>query len=296
MSRIGFIGLGVMGMPMATRLVKAGHEVCGFDLSASATEEFARRGGRAGGSIADVMSHADTVFTMLPTGPIVIDLYNAADGVLVHAHGEHVLIDCSTIGVPSARTLHGLAHGRGIRMIDAPVTGGVDGAEAGTLTIMVGGIEDVFERVKSLLACVGQRLLYVGKGGAGQAAKVCNNMVAGINKIAISEAFVLARKLGVDDKVFFDIASAGSANSFALTRACPVPGLVPTAPSSRDYNNGFATKLMLKDMVLAQEAAMEAGVATPLGAASTQLYRLCADAGHADKDNAIIYKFLAGNT
>jgi len=212
--------------------------------------------------------------------------------VLAHCRPDHVLIDCSTTGVPSARRMHELAKTHHLSMLDAPVTGGVIGAEAGTLTIMVGGDASLFESMRPILSVMGKTLIHAGGPSAGQAVKICNNMAAGIIKIAISEAFVLARKLGVDERVFFDVASSGSAQSFALTRTCPVPGLVESSPSTRDYANGFATKLMLKDMILAQEAAMASGAATVLGGAATQLYQLCANSGMGEKDNGIVYQFL----
>jgi len=291
---IGFIGLGAMGLPMAINLVKGGHRVVGLDLSAQAISTFARNGGSAATSVKDVMTQSDIVFTMLPNGPGVIALFEAADGLLAHSRPGQVLVDCSTTGVPSAKKLHALAAVHGLSMLDAPVTGGVGGAEAGTLTIMVGGARDHFEGISPILAKMGGNLIHAGAATAGQAAKVCNNMAAGIIKIAISEAFILARKLGLDDKVFFDIASSGSAQAFALTKTCPVPGLVPSAPSSRNYANGFAASLMLKDMKLAQEAAMEAGAATVLGGAATQLFQLCVNAGHGDRDNSIVYQYLMG--
>ncbi|KWT97685.1 MULTISPECIES: 3-hydroxyisobutyrate dehydrogenase [unclassified Variovorax] len=292
MANIGFIGLGAMGLPMAENLLNKGHVVCGFDLSQKSLARFASHGGTVATGIADLMARSEIIFTMLPNGPIVVGMFEAPDGIIANATKSHILIDCSTTGVPSARRLHAMAQAKGVRMLDAPVSGGVGGAEAGSLAIMVGGDAEVFALVKPVLEGIGRNLVLAGPAGAGQAAKICNNMAAGIIKIAISEAFVLARKLGVEDKVFFDIASSGSAQSFALTKSCPVPGLVATSPSSRNYSNGFATKLMLKDMVLAQEAAMEAGAATVLGGAATHLFQLCANAGHGDQDNGIVYQFL----
>lgn len=292
--KIGFIGLGTMGLPMSINLVKAGNSVYGFDLSDQAMRTLTDAGGVAADSIADLMANADIVFTMLPTGPHVIDIYEKADGVMAHATDRHILVDSSTSGVPSARKLHAMGQAKGVRTLDAPVTGAVAGAEAATLTFMVGGDRDTFDQVTPLLKQMGQRIVYAGQAGAGQAVKVCNNMVAGINKIALSEAFILAKKLGVDDKVFFEVASNGSAQSFSLMKTCPVPGLVPTAPSSRNYTNGFTTKLLLKDMVLAQEAAMEVGAGTILGSAASNLYQLCANAGNAERDSGIIYQYLLG--
>lgn len=296
MATIGFIGLGAMGLPMAANLVRAGHSVFGFDSSAAALGAFAERGGFPSNSVAELMANADVIVTMLPNGPVLLDVLQRADGILPHCRPGQVLVDCSTTGVPSARQMHALAAEQGLPALDAPVTGGVGGAAAGTLTIMVGGDASVFERVRPVLGAMGKNLVLAGGPGTGQAVKICNNMAAGIIKIAISEAFVLARKLGVDEKTFFDVASSGSAQAFALSKTCPVPGLVESSPSSREYSNGFATKLMLKDMILAQEAAMASGAATLLGGAATHLYQLCANAGMGDKDNGIVYQFLLGQT
>lgn len=292
MANIGFIGLGAMGLPMANNLVAHGHEVMGYDTVERAG--FTAAGGRMAGTIRELVEHADIVITMLPNGAVVLDVLT--QHVFPHARPGQMLIDCSTTGVPSARRLHALAAGQGLAMLDAPVTGGVTGAQAGTLTIMVGGEASVFEDARSALSAMGEKLVYAGPAGNGQAVKICNNMAAGIIKVAISEAFVLAHNLGVDDRVLFEVASAGSAQAFALTKTCPVPGLVDSSPSSRAYQNGFATKLMLKDMVLAQEAAMASGVATVLGGAATQVYQLCANAGLGDLDNGIVYQYLSGQS
>ncbi|AHV91569.1 3-hydroxyisobutyrate dehydrogenase [Bordetella holmesii] len=292
MQRIGFIGLGAMGLPMAVNLLAKGYPVIGFDTQDRPA--FVQAGGRVTGTVKDLVAEANIIITMLPNGPAVLEV--AESQVLAHARRGQVLIDCSTIGVPSARKLHAMAADRGVAVLDAPVTGGVAGAQAGTLTIMVGGDETVFAGMRDVLLSMGSKLVYAGAAGNGQAVKICNNMAAGIIKIAISEAFVLARQLGVDEKIFFEVAAAGSAQSFALTRTCPVPGLVENSPSSRDYTNGFATNLMLKDMVLAQEAAMASGAATVLGGAATHLYQLCANAGLGERDNGIIYQYLSGKS
>ncbi|MEN4918908.1 3-hydroxyisobutyrate dehydrogenase [Achromobacter spanius] len=292
MTRIGFIGLGAMGLPMATNLLAQGHPVIGYDTVDRPA--FVQAGGRAAGSIRELVEDADVIITMLPNGAVVLDV--VATQVLPHVRPGQVLIDCSTIGVPSARKLHALAAEHGLAALDAPVTGGVGGAQAGSLTFMIGGDEAVFSAMRGVLAVMGAKLVYAGAAGNGQAVKICNNMAAGIIKIAISEAFVLARQLGVDERTFFEVASAGSAQAFALTRTCPVPGLVESSPSSRDYTNGFATSLMLKDMVLAQEAAMASGAATVLGGAATHLYQLCANAGLGDRDNGIVYQFLSAQS
>lgn len=292
MGPIGFIGLGAMGLPMARNLLSRGYDVLGFD--SDARPDFIAAGGRMAASVRDVAEQAETIITMLPNGPIVLNVL--ANGILPFARPGQLLVDCSTIGVPSARQLHALAAAQGLRVLDAPVTGGVGGAQAATLTFMIGGDETVFAGARELLSAMGSKLVYAGAASNGQAVKICNNMAAGIIKIAISEAFVLARQLGVDERVFFEVAAAGSAQAFALTKTCPVPGLVETSPSSRDYQNGFATSLMLKDMVLAQEAAMASGAATVLGGAATHLYQLCANAGLGDRDNGIVYQYLSGQS
>jgi len=294
MANIGFIGLGTMGLPMAGNLAKKGNVVYGLDLSEKALADFVARGGIAAKDIEHMMANAQIIITMLPTGPHVVRTYEGEAGIVAFATPKHILIDCSTSGVPSARKLHALAKAKGVRSLDAPVTGAVAGAEAATLTIMVGGDDAVFDEAKPILEHMGKLVLHTGAEGTGQAAKVCNNMIAGINKIAIAEAFILAKKLGLDDKILFEVASNGTASSFSLTKACPVPNLVPTSPSSRNYTNGFATKLLLKDMILAQEAAMEAGAPTLLGGAATNLYQLCTNAGHADQDSGVIYQYLLG--
>lgn len=290
--RIGFIGLGAMGLPMAKNLLAQGLPVIGFDTVERPA--FIEAGGRAARTLQELVEHADTIITMLPNGGVVLDVVSTQ--VLPHIRPGQILVDCSTIGVPSARKLHALAAERGVAALDAPVTGGVGGAQAGSLTFMIGGDEAVFESVRSVLSVMGSKLVYAGAAGNGQAVKICNNMAAGIIKIAISEAFVLARQLGVDERIFFEVAAAGSAQAFALTRTCPVPGLVESSPSSRDYTNGFATNLMLKDMVLAQEAAMASGAATVLGGAATHLYQLCANAGLGERDNGIVYQYLSGKS
>lgn len=292
MARIGFIGLGAMGLPMAQNLVARGHDVLGFDTVARPA--FVAAGGRMAGSVREAVEHAETIVTMLPNGAIVLEVVGTE--ILPHVRPGQLLVDCSTIGVPSARQLHARAAASGLAVLDAPVTGGVGGAQAATLTFMVGGDEAVFAAARDLLSAMGTKLVYAGGAGNGQAVKICNNMAAGIIKIAISEAFVLARQLGVDERVFFEVAAAGSAQAFALTKTCPVPGLVESSPSSRDYQNGFATNLMLKDMVLAQEAAMASGAATVLGAAATHLYQLCATAGLGERDNGIVYQYLSGQS
>jgi 3-hydroxyisobutyrate dehydrogenase len=276
LSKIAFIGLGNMGNPMAANLVRAGHSVTGFDLSAPSLQT-----ARANGvTIAETASHAatdaDFIITMLPAGAHVLRVY--AD--LLPAAPKHaVFIDSSTIDVQSARTAHENAAKTGMRSIDAPVSGGVGGATAGTLTFMVGGTEDAFKAAEPVLARMGKRIVHCGGAGAGQAAKICNNMILGISMIAVSEAFVLAEKLGLSHQALFDVASTASGQCWSLTTYCPVPGPVPASPANDGYKPGFATALMLKDLKLAQEAAKSAGVDTALGEHAAALYAAYSEAG-----------------
>ncbi|MEB2400214.1 MAG: 3-hydroxyisobutyrate dehydrogenase [Alcaligenaceae bacterium] len=290
--RVGFIGLGAMGFPMAVNMAEAGHDVLGMDIDEAVMQRFMETGGKAALSVAKIVAHSDVVVTMLPAG----DHVKACVAELIGAgYSSKLLVDFSTIGVEAARDVHELCARHGIRVLDAPVTGGVMGAEKGSLTVMVGGSHDDFQAAKPVLEAVGASITYAGGPGCGQAVKVCNNMAAGIIKIAVCEAFALAERLGVDKKVLFDVASHGSANCFALTTTCPVPGLVPTAPSSHGYKGGFATRLMLKDMKLAQSAAAAYGVPVALGSAATSLYEHCTQAGLGDLDNSIIFKVVNGD-
>jgi 3-hydroxyisobutyrate dehydrogenase len=294
MARIGFIGLGNMGLPMARNLLKAGHQVAGFDLSRKAIDALAADKGVAGNSAADVCRDADFVVTMLPAGEHVRALYLGDGGIVAQAPRKAVLIDSSTIDVESARAVAAAAEKRGLAMIDAPVSGGVGGAAAGTLTFMVGGPDDAFAKAKPVLEAMGKTIVHAGGSGNGQAAKVCNNMILGISMIAVSEAFVLAEKLGLDKQKLFDIASKASGQCWSLTSYCPVPDLVPASPANRDYQPGFTVAMMLKDLKLAQEAARAANVSTPLGAEASMLYSLYAGQGKSGEDFSGIIRFLRG--
>ena len=288
-TRIGFIGLGAMGLPMAVNLMRAGHDVVGYDINAGCVKRYANDHGGKTGSLAEIVAHSEIVFTMLPAGEHVQKCVRE----LVDAGlKDRIIVDFSTIGVEAARAAHAYCAGHGLRLLDAPVTGGVIGAERGTLTIMVGGSEADFERIRPLLQAMGKTVTLAGGPSCGQAIKVCNNMASGIIKIAISEAFALARKLGVDEKILFDVAAHGSANCFALTSTCPVPSLVPSAPSSHNYAGGFAARLMLKDMKLAQDAAAAYGVPVTVASVATSLYEHCVSAGLGDLDNSIVFKFI----
>lgn len=293
MSTIAFIGVGNMGGPMARNLLKAQHKVRAFDLSAAALKPVTEAGATAAKTANEAIAGADVIITMLPAGQHVRAVY-LEDGVLAHAAKGALLIDCSTIDIDSARAVHAAAEKAGFDFLDAPVSGGVGGAEAATLAFMCGGSETAFGRAQSVLEKMGKRIVHAGGAGAGQAAKICNNMLLAISMIGTCEAFVLGEKLGLDPQKLFDIMSAASGQCWSLTTYCPVPGPVPTAPSNRDYTGGFATALMLKDLKLAQGAAQSAGAATPLGAEAAQLYAMFAANGHAAMDFSGIIKMLRG--
>ena len=247
MTKVGFIGLGNMGMPMAQNLLKAAYEVTGFDLSAHATQLLAANGGTSANSVADACKAAEVVITMLPAGEQVRDVYLGADGVLASVAPATLLIDSSTIDVQSARDVAQAAQDKGLAMVDAPVSGGVTGAEAATLTFMVGGSDDAFERARPVLEKMGKTIVHAGGPGNGQAAKICNNMILGASMIVVCEAFLLAEKLGLDPQKLFDISSKSSGQCWSMTSYCPVPGPVPASPANRDYKAGFTAAMMLKD-------------------------------------------------
>jgi 3-hydroxyisobutyrate dehydrogenase len=292
MTRIAFIGLGNMGGGMAANQAKAGHEVAAFDLSAQALEKAAGAGCKPAASVAEAVKDADAVITMLPAGPHVRQVY--AEQVFPSAPKSALLIDCSTIDVESARAVAAQAKAQGFRFADAPVSGGTAAAEAGTLAFMVGCDEADFPAVESVIAPMSRITIRAGDHGAGQAAKICNNMVLGISMIGVCEAFALAEKLGLEGERFFEIASKSSGQCWSLTSYCPWPGPVPTAPSNRGYEGGFATAMMLKDLKLAQEAAAKAGASTPLGATAEGLYALFDRLGGGGKDFSAILELLRG--
>jgi len=296
MTRIAFIGLGNMGLPMAKNLVQAGHTVSGFDVGAAARAAGAEAGITVENAIAEVVGDAEVVITMLPAGPQVRAVYAGDAGVLAAATAGTLLIDCSTIDVETARDVAGLAEARGLSMLDAPVSGGVGGAAAGTLTFMVGGDEAAFARAEPILACMGKTIVHAGAAGTGQAAKICNNMMLGIQMISVCEAMALAEKLGLDQQKLFDISAKASGQCWSLTTYCPVPGPVPTSPANRDYQPGFTAAMMLKDLRLAQAAAQAVGAATPLGAEAAQLYTLFASAANEGLDFSAIMKMIQGRS
>lgn len=295
MATIGFIGLGNMGGPMAANLVKAGHRVKGFDLVSAALAAAEAAGVAIAASPAEAVAGAEIVVTMLPSGKHVLGVYDGPQGIIAAVEPGTLLIDSSTIDVESARKAHALAAAKGADALDAPVSGGVGGASAGTLTFMVGGSADAFARAEAILAAMGTKIVHCGDAGAGQAAKICNNMILGISMIAVSEAFVLAEKLGLSQQALFDVSSTSSGQCWSLTSYCPVPGPVPTSPANRDYQPGFAAALMLKDLTLSQDAAASAGATTPLGAAATRLYAAMVDAEQGGVDfSGIVNRLRAG--
>jgi 3-hydroxyisobutyrate dehydrogenase len=294
MARIGFIGLGNMGLPMAANLVKAGHGVAGFDVVEPLTGKLSALGGFATDTISAACRGADAIITMLPASQHVRDVYCAPGGVIEAAGTGALLIDSSTIDVTTAREVAARAAEKGLAMVDAPVSGGVAGAQAGALTFMVGGPDAAFDRARPILEAMGKTIVHAGSAGNGQAAKICNNMILGVSMIAVSEAFLLAEKLGLDAQRLFDIASKSSGQCWSMTSYCPVPGPVPSSPANRGYQAGFTAAMMLKDLRLAQDAASTAQAATPLGAAAAELYGSFAAQGHAGEDFSAIIRFLRG--
>ena len=293
MATIAFIGLGNMGSGMAANLVKAGHDVKAFDLSPAAVAQAVEQGASAAGSATDAVSGADAVVTMLPAGKHVRAVYEGQ--VFPAAAPGTLFLDCSTIDVDSARHVGGAAVDKGFKFVDAPVSGGVAAATGGTLTFMVGGSADDFAAAEPFLQAMGKAVIHAGDTGAGQAAKICNNMLLAITMIGTCEAFALADKLGLEQQKFFDISSKASGQSWSMTSYCPVPGPVPTTPANNDYNPGFATAMMLKDLKLAQDAAQSAGASTPLGAQAEALYSMFDNLGGRDKDFSGIYELLIGS-
>jgi 3-hydroxyisobutyrate dehydrogenase len=292
MAVIGFIGLGNMGFPMACRLKEAGHEVRCFDLNANAMERARDAGLQARASIDEAMTGAEVVIGMLSSGRHVLEVLAApartfAPGALV--------IDCSTIDVASCATFHETLQAKGLATLDAPVSGGVGGAAAGTLTFMVGGTDAAFARALELLRAMGKNIIHAGGAGAGQAAKICNNMLAGISMLAVSEALHLAKRLGLDPKKFFEIASTSSGQCWALTSYAPEPGLVPSAPANRGYEGGFASELMLKDLRLAEQAAVASQSPALLGAAAASVYAMHCAAGRGRLDFSSIIQMLGAS-
>jgi len=290
MAKVAFIGLGNMGSGMAANLAKAGHEVRAFDLSEAALAKAEQAGGLRAASAAEAAKDADAVVTMLPAGKHVEDVYE--NSILGAAPKTAILMDCSTIDVTTARKVIADAEAQGYPMVDAPVSGGIAAAEAGTLTFMVGGPDAAFECARPFLEIMGKAVIHAGGAGAGQAAKICNNMLLGASMVATCETFALAQKLGLDPQTFFDISSQASGQCWSMTSYCPVPGVGPQTPADRDYEGGFAAALMLKDLRLAMEAAQSVGAYTPMGAEAEEIYARFADRGGAGKDFSAIIKMI----
>jgi len=295
MSVIAFIGLGNMGLGMAANLAKSGHAVRALDISKDAMARAVEDGCVATKNSEDAVKTADIVVTMLPAGTHVKLVYGSADGVFAHAKPGALFIDCSTIDVASAREVIAAAEDKGFAMIDAPVSGGVGGAQAGTLTFMCGGTKEAFARAKPALDIMGKNVFHAGDAGNGQVAKICNNMLLGIHMIGTCEAFNLAERLGLDAQTFYDISSTASGQNWSMTSYCPAPGPVESAPSNRDYQAGFTAAMMLKDLRLAQEAASKAKAPTPLGAQSEALYALMESSGKDGLDFSGIMKLINGS-
>jgi len=293
MAAIAFIGVGNMGGGMALNLARAGHDVRAFDLSSAAVARVVAGGATAASTVADAVAGADIVITMLPAGKHVTAVYEGE--VFDAAAGDTLLIDCSTIDIATARAVAEAAEARGLTMVDAPVSGGTAAADGGTLTFMVGGGAEGFARAEPILRAMGKAVIHAGGKGAGQAAKVCNNMLLGITMIGTCEAFNLAIRLGLDPQTFFDISSKASGQSWSMTSYCPVPGPVPNAPSNRDYEGGFQAGLMLKDLKLALDAAKSADASIPMGAQAEALYQMFAGLGGASKDFSAMIKLIDGS-
>ena len=292
MSNIGFIGLGNMGGPMARNLVEAGHAVKGFDVDGDAMRNADDAGVTTEANAALATSGVDIVITMLPMGEHVRNVYLGSEGVLEAIAPGTLLIDCSTIDVATARDVTQAAADKGFDMIDAPVSGGVGGAEAATLTFMVGGSDAAFDRARPVLQAMGKNVFHAGGPGNGQAAKMCNNMILGISMIAVGEAFVLAEKVGLDHQKLFDIVSTASGQCWSLTSYCPVPGPVPTSPANRNYEAGFTGYMMQKDLALAQDAARDTDAATPLGKHAEELYTRYCEGGDGVADFSGIIRMI----
>lgn len=294
MANIAFIGLGHMGAPMVRNLLKHQHRVKVYDINAEAVSMLVAEGAIAEKTIPGCCNNTEIIITMLPTGEHVQAVCLGNDGLFANTKAGTLLIDSSSIAVDTARALTKQAQAAGMHMIDAPVSGGVSGAEAGTLTFMVGGTEEAFMRAKPILQAMGKTIIHTGDAGNGQAAKICNNMILGISMIAVSEAFVLASKLGLDPEKLFEVSANSSGQCWSLTSYCPQPGILPTAPSNHDYKAGFTAAMMLKDLRLSQAAAQAVGVATPLGAEATSLYTLFTNQGYAQLDFSGIIKMIEG--
>jgi 3-hydroxyisobutyrate dehydrogenase len=294
MATIGFVGLGNMGLHMAANLVKAGHIVRGFDIVSANLDAAKDKGVEAVASAIDAAKDCDAVVTMLPVGKHVIEVYSG--GILEAANKGTLFIDSSTIDVASANQAHEMATAAGMLSVDAPVSGGVGGAEAGSLTFMVGGTGAAIAQAIPIIEGMAGKIVNCGAAGAGQSAKICNNMIMAVSMIGVAEGFVLAEKLGLSHQALFDVVSTSSGSCWSVNNYCPVPGPVPTSPANNNFEPGFMTALMAKDLMLAQEAALQTGASTPMGAEATHLMRLhMAQADVAQKDFSSIINFIRGH-
>lgn len=294
MTTIGFIGLGHMGNPMVHNLIKAGYAVYVYDVMPGAMQALTKDGAMAAESVSMLAEKAEVIITSVQTGQQVTDVCLSPQGLFSHAKPGTLLIDCSSIDITTTRMLHTEAKKVGIAMLDAPVSGGVAGAKAATLTFMVGGSVNDFARAQPILQYMGKKIVHAGEAGSGQAAKICNNLLLGISMVGVCEAFSLAEKLGLDQKKFFEISSSASGQCWSMTSYCPVPGIIDAAPSNNDYMPGFMAKMMLKDLRLAHHAAEAVNSAIPLGAAVTELYELYVNQGYGEKDFSGIIHFIKG--
>ncbi len=294
MSKIGFIGLGHMGLPMAANLVKHGYEVIVFDIAQQALDEAVQLGAKAAKSAKEVALQVNLLFTMVQTGDQIRKICLGEEGILNLLSPDSLYIDSSSIDAVVCREIHAAAAQKNIAMLDAPVSGGVAGAKAASLTIMVGGSEATFQRAQPILECLGKKIIHAGGPGNGQVAKICNNMILGISMIAVSEGFVLAQRLGLDPQKFFEIANSASGQCWSLSTYCPMPGVLENVPAANNFAPGFAANMMLKDLRLSQDAALHANAATPLGAEATALYTLFVNEGNAQLDFSAIIKLIAG--
>lgn len=295
MARIGFVGLGRMGLPMARNLAKAGHAVKAYDVSTAYHAAATEAGITPCNRVDDAVADAEFAITMVPTGKQVHEVWLGEDGALTKLPPGALVIDSSTINVSEARALHEAGHARGFAVLDAPVSGGVMGAEAGTLTFMVGGTAADLDRARPILANMGRNVFHAGEAGHGQVAKICNNMMAAVGMIVASEAFSLAKRFGMAPETLREIVSTSTGSCFALTNYPPVPGLLPNVPSSREYRNGFASALMLKDLRLAEQAGVDAGLPLPLGGLAAAMYGMFVRAGHGDLDFSAIIRMVEGD-
>lgn len=292
MNKIGFIGLGHMGNPMAHNLLKAGYELHVYDVVPAAVQAMVSDGAKSAQSIAQLTQAVDVIITSLQTSEQVETVCLSAEGIFANAVADKMIIDCSSIDITETRKLHEAADKRQLAMVDAPVSGGVAGAKAATLTFMVGGTDANFQRAQPILSAMGKKIVHAGPAGSGQAAKICNNLLLAISMVGVSEAFSLAQKLGLDQKKFFDISSNASGQCWSMTSYCPVPGIVETAPSNNDYKPGFMAKMMLKDLRLAHHAAEAVDAVMPLGAVATELYELFVNQGNGEMDFSGIIQFI----